>query len=54
MVVDVDDLDAALRTVEEAGGSVVTGRTPVGEMGITAYVRDTEGNVVGLWQTVGG
>jgi hypothetical protein len=54
VVVDVEDLDAALRTVEDAGGTVVTGRTPVGEMGVTAYVRDTEDNVIGLWQTLGG
>ncbi len=54
LVVDVDDLDAALRTIEDAGGKVVTGRTPVGEMGVTAYVLDTEHNVIGLWQTLGG
>jgi uncharacterized protein len=54
VVVDVDDLDAALGAVEQAGGTVEVGRTPVGDMGVTAYVRDTEGNVVGLWQTVGG
>ncbi len=54
VVVDVEDLDVAQRTVEQAGGSVVGGPTPVGEMGVTAYVRDTEGNVVGLWQTLGG
>ena len=54
VVVDVADLDAALRAVEDAGGKIVTGRTPVGEMGVTAYVLDTEDNVIGLWQTVGG
>ena len=26
-------------------------RTPVAEMGWSAYFRDPEGNVVGLWQT---
>ena len=54
VVVDVDDLDAALDEVEAAGGKAVTGRIPVGDMGVTAYVQDTEGNVIGLWQTVGG
>lgn len=54
IVIDVSDLQAALRDVESAGGSVVTGATPVGDMGVTAYVRDTEGNVIGLWQTLGG
>jgi uncharacterized protein len=33
---------------------VTTGpRTPVGAMGFTAYVRDPEGNVIGLWETAG-
>ena len=54
IVIDVSDLQAALRDVESAGGTVVTGVTPVGDMGVTAYVRDTEGNVIGLWQTLGG
>ena len=30
------------------------GRTPVGEMGFTAYFTDTEGNLMGLWQTAPG
>jgi uncharacterized protein len=28
----------------------VIGRQPVGGMGFSAYVQDTEGNVIGLWQ----
>ncbi len=54
VVVDVEDIDTALATVESAGGETVVGRTPVGGMGFTAYVRDPEGNVIGLWQTAGG
>jgi len=51
IVVDVASIDQALGKVEEAGGAVVRGRTPVGEMGFTAYFTDTEGNLVGLWET---
>ena len=51
VVVDVTSIDEALGKVEEAGGAVVRGRTPVGEMGFTAYFTDTEGNLVGLWET---
>jgi uncharacterized protein len=29
------------------------GREPVGDMGFSAYVRDSEGNVSGLWQNAG-
>jgi len=51
VVLDVPDIDAALASVESAGGKKVTGRQPVGEMGFTAYFTDPEGNLVGLWET---
>ena len=51
VVVDVESIDATLERVTELGGSTVLGKQPVGEMGSTAYVRDPEGNVVGLWET---
>jgi len=54
LVIDVDDIEAALRDVAAAGGSTVSGRQPVGEMGFSAYVRDSEGNLVGLWETATG
>lgn len=51
VVIDVDDIDAALAAVEKAGGRTQVPRQPVGEMGFAAYFVDTEGNVVGLWQS---
>ncbi|SEP30246.1 VOC family protein [Trujillonella endophytica] len=51
IVVDVASIDDALARIGELGGSTVSGRTPVGEIGFAAYVRDPEGNVVGLWET---
>ena len=53
VVVDVESIDVALERVTELGGSTVLGKQPVGNMGFTAYVRDPEGNVVGLWETAG-
>lgn len=53
ITVDVDDIEGALKTVESLGGSVVRGREPVGDMGFSAYVRDSEGNLLGLWQNAG-
>jgi predicted enzyme related to lactoylglutathione lyase len=53
VVMDVPSIDAALETVERLGGSTVVAKQPVGAMGFTAYVKDTEGNVVGLWETAG-
>jgi predicted enzyme related to lactoylglutathione lyase len=45
------DIDADLARVESHGGAVLVGRTPVGDMGFAAYFTDSEGNVVGLWES---
>lgn len=51
VTITVDDLDSALATIESLGGKTVVGRTPVGGMGFTGYAKDTEGNVIGLWES---
>jgi predicted enzyme related to lactoylglutathione lyase len=51
VTIDVDDIEATLAAVAQRGGSTVVERQPVGDMGWTAYFRDPEGNVMGLWQT---
>jgi predicted enzyme related to lactoylglutathione lyase len=50
VTVDVDDIDEALEMITALGGATVTPRSEVPGMGWAAYFRDTEGNVVGLWQ----
>jgi len=45
------DIDADLARVESNGGAVLEPKSPVGEMGFAAYFTDSEGNVVGLWQS---
>ena len=50
IVVDVDDIDQSLKAIGENGGSTVMERFPVGDMGFAAYFRDSEGNLLGLWQ----
>jgi predicted enzyme related to lactoylglutathione lyase len=50
LTIAVEDIDAALATVESHGGTTLRGRLPVGEMGFAAYFTDTEGNVMGLWE----
>ena len=54
VVLDVEDIEAALDKIGGLGGSTVVGKTPVGDMGFAAYFKDPEGNVVGLWETVPG
>jgi uncharacterized protein len=51
IVIDVANLEDTLQAVNEAGGTTVSERQPVGDMGFTAYFRDPEGNLVGLWET---
>jgi uncharacterized protein len=51
ITIDVQDIDVALKNVEKLGGKTVQKKQPVADMGFTAYFRDTEGNIVGLWQT---
>jgi predicted enzyme related to lactoylglutathione lyase len=53
VVLDVESIEVALERIGELGGSTVVGKTPVGDMGFAAYFKDTEGNVVGLWETAG-
>ena len=50
VVVDVEDIDAALAKIESLGGRTVLPRQPVGDMGWAAYFTDLEGNTMGLWQ----
>ena len=50
ITIDVNDIDSTLKSIEKLGGKVVQKKQPVADMGFTAYFKDTEGNVVGLWQ----
>jgi uncharacterized protein len=50
ITVDVENVDAALETVERLGGKTEVPRTPVGSMGFAAYFTDPEGNLMGLWE----
>lgn len=53
ITIDVDDMTAALAAVAEHGGAAVGQPEQVGDMGIAAYFTDSEGNLMGLWQTLG-
>ncbi|HKN07016.1 MAG TPA: VOC family protein [Thermoplasmata archaeon] len=47
----VDDIGAAVKKIEKNGGKIIRERQSVGgNMGFTAYFKDSEGNVVGLYQ----
>jgi predicted enzyme related to lactoylglutathione lyase len=44
-------VDDSLKQVEGAGGNVVRPKTDIPGMGSFAYIKDTEGNVIGLWES---
>jgi uncharacterized protein len=48
----VDDLAAAEKTIEKNGGKILQHKQPIGDgsMGWTGYFKDSEGNIVGLYQ----
>jgi uncharacterized protein len=49
--VGVSSVDATVAKVTAAGGRVVTPRTPLPGMGAYARIADTEGNVIGLFES---
>lgn len=52
ITVDVEDIDVALGKIEELGGSVLKPKDAIPGMGFYAYFKDTEGNIMGLWENL--
>ena len=49
--VDVDDVDRYVGKAVEIGGSVAVPKMPIPGVGWLAYVKDPEGNLLGMFQT---
>ena len=49
----VDEISAAEKKVEKNGGKIIQHKQAIGDgsMGYTAYFKDSEGNIVGLYQS---
>lgn len=50
ITIEVSSIEDYLKKIEESGGEVITAKTSIKDIGFYAEFRDTEGNVVGLWQ----
>jgi uncharacterized protein len=50
ITIRVEDIDSTLAKIEELGGEQFISKMKVSDMGFTAYFKDTEGNILGLWQ----
>lgn len=54
LVIEVESCEQRVKDVEAAGGTNIMGPTQVGDMGIYAQVKDSEDNIIGLWQNLQG
>ena len=52
ITINVQDIEDKLKNIKKMGGEVVRGKMQVGDMGYSAYFKDTEGNTIGLWQAI--
>jgi len=52
VTVEVPSIDDHIPKIEAAGGQLLVPKGEVPDMGYYAYFRDTEGNVMGLWENM--
>jgi len=52
VAVVVPDLQKSIKKIQAAGGSIMMEPQTVGGMGVYAYIKDTEGNTIGVWQNI--
>jgi predicted enzyme related to lactoylglutathione lyase len=52
ITISVENIDNSMKNIKKMGGEMIRGKMLVGDMGYTAYFKDTEGNILGLWQTI--
>jgi len=48
--IKVQSIDDHLKKIEKAGGTTVLPKGPISDLGFFAAIKDTEGNIVGLWE----
>lgn len=53
ITISVPSIDEQVKKIEAAGGQMVTPKGEVSEMGYYAYFKDSEGNLMGLWESMG-
>jgi len=52
ITIAVQDIEETMKNVIKMGGELVRGKMQVGDMGYAAYFKDSEGNIIGLWQNI--
>jgi uncharacterized protein len=51
-IITVDSIEETCKAVVQAGGGRMTEKQQVGEYGYSAYVEDSEGNILCLWENL--
>jgi len=52
ITIGVSSIDEFVKKIEAAGGEMVVPKGEVPDMGYYAYFKDTEGNLMGLWESM--
>ena len=52
LAMTVSSIDDYIKKIETVGGKLIKPKMDMGGMGYYAYVSDTEGNVIGLWEEI--
>ena len=52
ITISVESIEDSTKKIEAAGGKLVVLKGEVPDMGYYAYFKDTEGNVLGLWENL--
>jgi len=52
LVIDVPSVDDYTKKIKKMGGKIIRNKHKVGDMGYYAQFEDTEGNILGIWETI--
>ena len=52
ITIGVPSIDEYIKKIEASGGKVIVPKGEVPDMGYYAYFKDTEGNVMGIWENM--
>ena len=52
ITIDVASIGDSSKKIVKQGGKIARKKAKVGDAGYAAYFKDTEGNILGLWQDI--
>jgi predicted enzyme related to lactoylglutathione lyase len=52
LIITVNSIEDTIQKIRNAGGEVLTQKEKVGDFGYSAYIKDTEGNVLCIWEDI--